>query len=117
VCQFTVLIAVAAINRAIRWITHTLSQAILIRTRFIGDISNSVACVPADRQEWRKLENFHNYLLIIIHDRFHDMQLMLIDVQVTGHLIGYRIMLDQFNTHKQRQIPGGQLDGMRMQFA
>lgn len=44
---FTVSITVTAINRTIRRITHATSQAILVRSRFISDISNSVASVQA----------------------------------------------------------------------
>lgn len=56
--RFTVSIAIAAISRAIRWITHATSQAILISAWSISDISNGIARVPANvKIESGKLEN------------------------------------------------------------
>lgn len=58
-CQYhalTASITVAAINRTIRRIAHATSQAILISSGFVSDISNSVARVSANTYI-SKLEN------------------------------------------------------------
>lgn len=58
-CQYhalTASITVAAISRTIRRIAHATSQAILISSGFVRDISNSVARVSANTYI-SKLEN------------------------------------------------------------
>lgn len=64
-CKFSILVTVAAIGWTIRRITHASSQTVLVRSRLIGDISNSVARVSANTSKAQIKRLFEQRLHVI----------------------------------------------------